>query len=48
MWPQFFAAACMKALFLPLTKAHLSNVATFSWQTGWAGLIRGGLLYITI
>ncbi len=29
---------------LPLTKGHLSNVATFYWQKG--GLIGEGLLYI--
>ncbi len=30
-------------LLLPLTKGHLSTVATISWQIG--GLIREGLLY---
>ncbi len=34
MWPQFFAAAIMNALLLPLAIGHLSNVATISWQTG--------------
>ncbi len=38
MWPQIFAAATMNAFnspSLPLTKGHLSNVATISWQIGW-------------
>ncbi len=30
-------------LLLPLTKGHLPNVATVSWQIG--GLIREGLVY---
>ncbi len=32
-------------LLLPLTKGHLSNVATISWQLK-CGLIREGLLYM--